>query len=127
VTAPRPPGEVRLDEQERALVATWRAFRAWCNERSRPDPTLDEAKPDDIVTLVVHGDGSGTVHVDPEDPNLDEFDAVVFYDLQGAPAKIDASRKLAEQSRIERETPSRRSFGDPRKGRKRATSASRAR
>lgn len=114
----RPTGEVRLDEQERALVATWRAFRAYVLERARLDPTLDDPKPDDDLELRLGIDGAGFVHVDPEDPNLDEFDAVEFYDLQTAAAKIDAKRKIIELARIERDTFAGRSFGDPRKGRK---------
>lgn len=116
---PSPPvAHVRLDESERALVLAWRALHAYARERSRLDPLADDPPADDTLTLHLYLDGSGTVHVDPEDPNADEFDAITFYDLPHAVVKIDAARNDLEKAREERDRIRARRFGDPRKRRR---------
>lgn len=83
----------RLSEQERALVLAWRAFTAYGNERDEAHKLLEDPADADgeDVWVEVARDGSGTVKVDPADPNAPTFAAVTWWELGDAAGKIGAA------------------------------------
>lgn len=100
----------RLSEQERALVHLWRAFVRYGNERDAAHRLLEDPADADgeEVWIEIARDGSGTVQVDPADPNAPTFAAVTWWELGDAAAKVTHIGDVIEQRRAKYETTKRR-------------------
>ncbi|TAL40790.1 MAG: hypothetical protein EPN91_12350 [Salinibacterium sp.] len=110
--------QVILTEQERALVVAWRTFRAYQEQRLRGHKLLDDPKDaeDEACWFEQFADGSGSVRVDPADPNDKTFNAAAWTDLlEAAPAIAKATVHL--KLRIDQIEQGKPRFGNPRRGR----------
>lgn len=110
--------QIILTEQERHLVLAWRAFRAYQDQRFRGHKLLDEPKDadDEQCWFEQFADGSGSVRVDPADPNEKTFNAAGWTDLPEAAVAI-AKATVHLKLRIDQIEQGKPRFGNPRRGR----------
>lgn len=110
--------QIILTEQERSLVLAWRAYRAYQDQRFRGHKLLDDPKDaeDESCWIELFEEGSGSVRIDPANPNDKRFNAAEWGDLPDAAGKIEAATQHLKL-RIDQIEAGKPRFGNPRRGR----------
>jgi hypothetical protein len=94
------PSRLRLTEEEKLLVLTWRAFRAYASERLRPNPDREH---EEALFLEVHSDTSVRLRVERVDSRRAPETLKCWRDMFEAPEEMDAERLILEKEREERD------------------------